>query len=698
MKASSTIGAFFYIGEFMGNILSKDIKYFKGVGEKRAELFNRLGIHNAEELIGHYPRRYEDWSDQKRLSETDPDINCCVRITVTEPMTERRLRGGRSVWNTYGTDGENTVKIVIWGNKYSASRLSSGETYLFFGKFSTDLFGYTVTSPEIRPVLSGGRIHPIYSTVSGLSVLTIEKTVEQALRELNGHIDDFMPKSVIEKYSLMPRGEAIEKIHFPQTFSDAARARNRLAFDELMILFIMLRRMKEQGRKDRMARRIDDCSDEFIRSLPFTLTGAQKKAISEAAADMASGRQMNRLLQGDVGSGKTAVAAALIYNAVKSGAQAAFMAPTEILANQHLSTFCDFLEPLGVRVALIKGKCTAKEKREICDRLRLGDIDLLIGTHAIFQKGVEFKDLGLVITDEQHRFGVEQRSMLSQKGENPHLFVMSATPIPRTLALMIYGELDISVLDELPSGRKKIRTYAVDSSYHARIYEYIKKHIAAGHQGYIVCPMIEENEEGAFDLTAAKDYFEELQNGAFSGYRLGLLHGKLKAAEKDAVMQSFAAGEIDLLITTTVVEVGIDVPNATIMVIEDAERFGLSQLHQLRGRIGRGNAESDCILVSDAKGNTAKQRIKVIKESADGFHIADEDLKLRGAGDFFGHRQSGLPDLKVADLCSDSGFVYQAGEAAGDLLSQDPELSDKAHVKLRELTDRMLESAQKNMN
>lgn len=682
----------------MENALSKDIKYFKGVGEKRAILFNKMGIYSAEDLIAHYPRRYEDWSDIKKLSQTEPDSPCCVKITVTEPMQERRLRGGRSVWNTYGTDGENHVKIVIWGNKYSASKLKSGETYLLFGKFQTDLFGYTVTSPEIKSAVDGGKIHPIYPTVSGLSVLTIEKVMAQALSETRGKIHDFIPKSILDKYNLMPFEDAVMKIHFPSNFKEAGMSRNRLAFNELMILFIMLQRMKEKSQSEKESSVIADRSDEFTKSLKFELTNAQKGAISDAAKDMQSGRQMNRLLQGDVGSGKTAVAAALIFNTAKSGRQSAFMAPTEILANQHMQTLSEFLSPFGIRTALLKGKSTAKEKREIREKLKSGEIDVLVGTHAIFQKDVEFKNLSLVITDEQHRFGVEQRAKLSAKGENPHLFVMSATPIPRTLALMIYGELDISVLDELPSGRKAIRTYAVDSGYRPRFYNYIKKHIAEGHQGYIVCPMIEENDESSFDLTAATDYFEELQNGVFAGYRLGLLHGKLKQAEKDAVMQRFADGEIDLLIATTVVEVGIDVPNATIMVIENAERFGLSQLHQLRGRIGRGQAQSDCILVSDAKGDTAVQRINVIKNSTDGFYIADEDLKLRGAGDFFGHRQSGLPNLKMADLCSESKLVYQAKDAAIDIMSNDPFLLEDQHRRLREMTDKMLADAQNNMN
>ena len=415
--------------------------------------------------------------------------------------------------------------------------------------------------------------------------------------------------------------------------------------------------------------------------LPFSLTNAQRRVINECVADMSSGRPMNRLVQGDVGSGKTAVAAALCYTAAKNGFQSALMAPTEILAEQHYKTVCTITENTGIRCALLTGSVPKKQKEEIKKALKNGGIDLLVGTHALLTEDTEFDRLGLVITDEQHRFGVTQRGKLSAKGNNPHTLVMSATPIPRTLGLIIYGDLDISVIDEYPRGRQQIDTFCVNSSYRQRVYNYIKGFLNEGRQGYIVCPLVEENE--TLDITSAEEYYEKLKNGEFKGYNIGLLHGKMKPKEKDAVMRAFKDGEIQLLVATTVIEVGIDVPNAVVMVIENAERFGLSQLHQLRGRIGRGSYKSSCILISDSRSEDTKKRLNVIKNNRDGFKIADEDLKLRGPGDFLGSRQHGLPDMKIADIFADREILHSAGREAEKMLAEDPALSLPEHRLLR---------------
>ena len=460
----------------------------------------------------------------------------------------------------------------------------------------------------------------------------------------------------------------------------ADHARRRLMFEELLTLTLGMRLMRSRNREKTGFVAKQDYTASFIRLLPFRLTGAQQRAVQAITADMQHERPMNRLLQGDVGSGKTAVAAAVIYNAVRNGMQCALMAPTEILAMQHFATLTRFFEKTGVRTALLTGSVRASEKRKIYASLRAGEIDLLVGTHALLTPDVTFKQLGLVITDEQHRFGVEQRAALGDKGQNPHILVMSATPIPRTLALMIYGDLDVSVLDELPPGRKPVKTYAVTGEKRERALGYVRDHLDKGLQGYVVCPLVEE---GDTPLAAAEEYAQMLREGIFRGYGVGLLHGRMKPKEKEAAMRAFSAGEVQLLVSTTVIEVGVDVPNAVIMVIENAERFGLSQLHQLRGRIGRGKAASTCILISDAQNDEAVQRLRIMTQTNDGFRIADEDLQMRGPGDFFGARQHGLPEMKIADMLSETQLVHEAGACAEKLLERDPHLRAPEHRALR---------------
>lgn len=654
--------------------LDTDIKYLKGVGERRAALLMRLGVSDVNALLRLYPRVYEDWSKITNIASAQIGEICCVKGIVGSPVRKAMIRKGLTLYKTEITDGSGIMGITIFNSKFAAEKLTVGEEYLFFGKVTGNLYRKEMNSPEIEPAEGADRIRPIYPQTQGLTSKVIERLIKTALNACRDELQDPIPLWLREKYCLMGLADAIENIHFPKTPDYCDEARRRLIFEELLILQLGLQKMRLNSQKNAGAVLEKDYSSEFFAHLPFRPTNAQRRAVNEAMSDMMSGRQMNRLLQGDVGSGKTAVAAALVYSAAKNSMQSALMAPTEVLASQHYKTFLKLFEGSDITVELLTGSDTAAQKKRKKVALRDGEIDLLIGTHAIIQSDVEFKSLSLVITDEQHRFGVEQRNALGEKGENPHLYVMSATPIPRTLALIIYGELDISVLDELPPGRQKIETYAVSSELRERAYNYVKKHLDAGRQGYLICPLVDEGESD-LELASAVKYAEELQKGKFSGYKVGLMHGKMKSADKKKVMQDFSSGEIQLLVSTTVVEVGVDVPNAVIMVIENAERFGLSQLHQLRGRIGRGKHRSTCILITDAANDTAKRRMKVMESTTDGFKIADEDLKLRGPGEFFGSKQHGLPEMKIADMLSDRETLEETRRAAAEIAARDPELA-----------------------
>lgn len=543
---------------------------------------------------------------------------------------------------------------------------------MLFGKVEKNLTSASMSSPKIEKLDTGVRVHPIYPATGKLTSNAIAKVVKTALESLE-EIPETLDKSVRDKYKLISLDRAIRQIHFPDSDEDVQKARYRLIFEELLTLQLGLLKLKGRNKAETNLKITADFTEEFKSLLPFEMTNAQQRAIQDCLSDMAGDYPMSRLLQGDVGSGKTAVAAGLCYSVIKNGYQCALMAPTEILAVQHYEGLSKMLSPAGINVRLLTGATKAKEKREIKALLMEGEIDLLIGTHAIIQNDVEFRSLGLVITDEQHRFGVKQRAALAEKGEGIHTLVMSATPIPRTLGLILYGDLDISILDELPPGRQEIRTDVVDSRYHQRLYKFIRDAADRGEQAYIVCPAIEENEDST-DLKSAQQYAEELSEGAFHGYNLGLLHGKMKPKEKENVMKAFSSGDVQILVATTVVEVGVDVPNATIMVIENAERFGLSQLHQLRGRIGRGSKKSFCVLVSDSKSENSRNRLAVMKNSSNGFKIADEDLKARGPGDFFGERQHGLPALKIADMLQDMETLQLAQQCAGEILAEDSNL------------------------
>ncbi len=654
-----------------------DIKYVKGVGEARAKLFAKLGVNTVEDLVHLYPRHYKDFSDIVDIADASIGDNCMIRAFVDHTPVETHIRKGMTIYKTVATDGKDVVHLTFFNNPYIKTYLKGGEEYLFCGKMNFSRGYYEMASPTVEPISAIGSIRPVYPQTAGLTSKVIERVMTNALTVYSPDYD-IIPKSIREKYKLCSLGYALHNVHFPASLKDAEVARRRLMFEELLILQLGMSRLRERNR-GYTRYRIKECyTQTFEESLPFKMTNAQINAIADCVRDMGLNEPMNRLLQGDVGSGKTCVAAAVIYNAKLNGMQSALMAPTSILATQHYNTMCKLFKSAGkdkFEIALLTGSTKAKEKEEIKRRVQKGEIDLLIGTHAIIQSDVEFLRLGLVITDEQHRFGVNQRMSLKGKGNNPHTLVMSATPIPRTLALIVYGDLDISVLDELPPGRQKIDTFAVDESYRERVYNYIKKHLDKGLQAYIICPLVEESE--VMDLVSATEYAQKLKDESFRDYSVGLLHGKMKAKEKDKVMSDFLEGKIQLLVSTTVIEVGVDVPNAVVMVIENAERFGLSQLHQLRGRVGRGSEKSTCILVSNATGETAKRRLDIMRSGSDGFKIAEEDLKLRGPGDFFGEKQHGLPEMKIADMLDDVVLCNQSREAVKEILSADP-LLEKA--------------------
>lgn len=667
--------------------LFENIQYLKGVGSARAEKYAKLGIETPYDLLYHIPRKYLDYRCFVPVSQAIMNENNVLKLTVTRKLAPQRVRGGMMIYKAAATDGFDDILIVIYNNFYGFNALKENVTYYMYGKVTGNLLRREISAPQFIKADENVLIQPIYHLTTGLSTNIIRTNIKQAVQLMLDEPFETLPDEIMRKYDLCPLSYALVNIHFPTSEEAAENARKRLAFDELLILQLGMSMMKTNSRRKTKCQMNSGKSvEKFVCGLPFEMTDAQKKAVDEICADLCRDVPMNRLLQGDVGSGKTAVAAAACYFAAQNGMQSALMAPTEILAIQHFNTLTEFLEPFGVSVCLLTGSLTAKKKLAVKQKIASGEIDVIVGTHAIIQKDTVYSHLGLVITDEQHRFGVAQRTALAEKGEAPHKLVMSATPIPRTLALIIYGDLDISVINQLPKGRKPISTYAVTGKLRQRAFNFVKNALDEGRQAYVVCPMIEDSES---DLLAVKSYAEMAANELLRGYSIELLHGKMNAAEKEKVMKRFKNGDIQVLICTTVVEVGVDVPNATVMVIENAERFGLSQLHQLRGRVGRGEFESSCILITDNTGDECKHRMKTMCKTTDGFKISEEDLRLRGPGDFFGSKQHGLPPLKIADIAVNMELMNMAQECSKEILSSDPTLSLPQHRGLKMDTIRL---------
>lgn len=676
-----TNACFFKEGE--GMEWSSSVQELKGIGEQRQKKLQKLGIVTMEDLLTHYPREYKDRSEIIKIAELPLEETVTFLAQIREEG--QNSRHGKLIFTRMKVYDETGSVGVVWYNQpYMKNALKIGEWYLFTGKYQKKYGKKEILSPEYEAIgenFAGGRIIPVYPAVEGLSQKLLRNLMQEALEQMSGSMEEELPLWLRKQYHLAERNFAIENIHFPKTEQGFYDARRRLAFEELFLLQTALHQLKHtlEERGAGIIFEKKEALREAQELLPFALTNGQKRVLQEIKRDMTSGKLMNRLIQGDVGSGKTAVAMAVAYWAVQNGYQVAMMAPTEVLAAQHYESFCKIFE--NHTIVLLTGSLTAKQKREALAKIESGEAEIVIGTHAVIQAGVQFHKLGLAITDEQHRFGVQQRSNLAEKGDAVHTLVMTATPIPRTLALILYGDLDISIIDELPPGRQKIDTLAVDGRYHQRIYAFIEKHVAQGRQAYVICPMIEENEK--MEVQSVLQYTEELTE-ELPHCRVACVHGKLKPKEKQGIMDAFQKREIDVLVSTTVIEVGINVPNATIMLIENAERFGLAQLHQLRGRVGRGSEKSYCILVSDAKTKVAKERLKIMTESEDGFLISEKDLKLRGPGEFFGIRQHGLPELKIADLYKDMEILKEAQEAAAQILRQDRKLEMDEHQPLKE--------------
>ena len=668
------------------------VRYLKGVGPKTAERFEKLGILTLSDLLCHYPRRYLDFSKPCSIAEAPADTECVVKAEVFAKPGGRILPGGRRMERITAGDDVSSLEITWFNNPYAAQKLELGQEYYFQGIVTGGMLRRQMVNPQVRTdaQVKSSPFEAVYPQTEGLTSSAIAKCVRQLLPHAE-LLPDPLPPEMLKKYHLLSKADAVRAIHCPTTEEEAFAARRRLIYEELLVLQLGIGRMKNHGAASTGAPMKKADASPFWESLPFSPTGAQRRAVEEILTDMSGETSMNRLLQGDVGSGKTLVAAAAIWACIRAGYQAALLAPTEILASQHAENLNRLLSPFGMRVALLTGGMKAAARRTTLAAIRDDEADLIVGTHAILSEGVEFARLGLAVVDEQHRFGVRQRGLLAEKAANPHLLVMSATPIPRTLGLLMYGDLDISILDELPPGRKPVKTRCITGKKRADLYGFLDREIDSGRQVYIVCPAIED--AGGSGLNAVKSYYEDIAKAYLPDRRVGLMHGKLKPKEKAEVMDDFKSGRLDALVSTTVIEVGVDVPNATVMVIENAERYGLSALHQLRGRVGRGAAESWCFLVSDNASESVQKRLKFLCSTSDGFAVAQYDLETRGPGDFFGSRQHGLPTLQIADLMNDTRTLHAAQSEAVALLAEDPLLERPEHALLARQVEQMFDKA-----
>ena len=668
------------------------VRYLKGVGPKTAERFEKLGILTLSDLLCHYPRRYLDFSKPYSIAEAPADTECVVKAEVFAKPGGRILPGGRRMERITAGDDVSSLEITWFNNPYVTQKLELGQEYYFQGIVTGGMLRRQMVNPQVRTdaQVKSSPFEAVYPQTEGLTSSAIAKCVRQLLPHAE-LLPDPLPPEMLKKYRLLSKADAVRAIHCPATEEEAFAARRRLIYEELLVLQLGIGRMKNHGAASTGAPMKKADASPFWESLPFSPTGAQRRAVEEILTDMSGETSMNRLLQGDVGSGKTLVAAAAIWACIRAGYQAALLAPTEILASQHAENLNRLLSPFGMRVALLTGGMKAAARRTTLAAIRDDEADLIVGTHAILSEGVEFARLGLAVVDEQHRFGVRQRGLLAEKAANPHLLVMSATPIPRTLGLLMYGDLDISILDELPPGRKPVKTRCITGKKRADLYGFLDREIDSGRQVYIVCPAIED--AGGSGLNAVKSYYEDIAKAYLPDRRVGLMHGKLKPKEKAEVMDDFKSGRLDALVSTTVIEVGVDVPNATVMVIENAERYGLSALHQLRGRVGRGAAESWCFLVSDNVSESVQKRLKFLCSTSDGFAVAQYDLETRGPGDFFGSRQHGLPTLQIADLMNDTRTLHAAQSEAVALLAEDPLLERPEHALLARQVEQMFDKA-----
>ena len=666
--------------------LLKDVKYIKGVGPERVKSLNKLGIYTLEDLITYYPRTYEDRSKVKKMDELENGEEGLIEAICVSRISEIRIRKNMTIYKLIVRDETATCEITWFNMPYLKTKFKIGNRYKFFGKVKRTASKIEMNSPifeEAENSINTGKIIPIYPSIYELTQNTLKNIMNNGIKMVYGNLGETLPEYLLKEYNLIDINKAIKNIHFPENFEEYNKARQRLVFEELLILQLALLKLKNSYAVDEtgIAFNKNVHMSDVINTLPFKLTRAQTKVLEEIDSDMESAKPMNRLLQGDVGCGKTAVSIIASYKAVKSGYQVAIMAPTAILAKQHLENFRKMLGQFNTNCELLVSGLTKKQKEDILERLKAGEIDILIGTHALLEDNVEFKKLGFVVTDEQHRFGVRQRAKISSKGTNPDVLVMTATPIPRTLALILYGDLDISIINELPPNRQKIDTFAVTQNMEDRVNNFIKTQINEGRQAYIVCPLVEENEE--IEAKSVLELAEKYKNQTFKKYKVEYMHGKLKPAEKDAIMEDFKNGKIDILISTTVIEVGVDVPNANIMVIENAERFGLATLHQLRGRVGRGTYKSYCILKYKGKSDVIKQRMEIMTKTNDGFVVSEKDLELRGSGEFFGTKQHGIPEFKIANLFEDIETLKSVQSVAIKIIEEDSKLESEKNARLK---------------